>query len=216
MRKDTERLEDLGQEIRRLWCSERRFFDLRNTGRSGDWGDTQIRRWDGGRSASGKFYKPVWPTIAAFCIDNNLEPHLLVKALFHNVMLQAPLPNMAHGNFALEKYRQYTSPATSLEIKSKIINEFESQKSKAHAEVVNRKKYNNSSEELAWKIVILDNKSSLSPLFRYCIAKNQNWDDIHPDYYEAAKRQYSRHPDVYDAVWQEWIPDTLKRETRNR
>lgn len=214
---DTDYLDKLGEKIRELWCEERKFFDLRNTGISSNWGSLTIRRWDGGKTVSGRFYKPVWPIIAKFCLDHDLEPEQLIKAMFYKTVLTAPLPNMAHGNYALDKYRQYTLPTTNLEIKTKAITEFETQKSRAYSTVNSLVKYNGVDEQTAWKMVIADSKLPLTPLFRYCISKNQDWPILYEKYKDPAIRQYKRNSEIYNEVWKEWIPMDLRsiKEKKN-
>lgn len=203
-------IKQLSQEIRSMWCEEMRNFELKNTGKVSGWGNKEIPRWDGGETAAGVFCKPVWPEIARLCVDQQLEPHTLIRAIFHNVMVKPPYPNMATGNYALEKYRQYNSSGTVLENKTKIQYEFDSQKSSIIANVRSLIDYHKYDERTAWRIATVSQKVPLSPLFRYCVSANQQWDDISCKYKDAAIRQYRQMSNLYNEVWGEWIPKTLK------
>lgn len=203
-------IEATGQKIRALWCSEMCDFDLRNTGRISGWGKRHITRWDGGVSAAGRFYKPVWPKIAAFCLDNELEPAQLVRAMFYRKMIFAPNPSAAIGAKALEQYKSYTTPLTVLEIKTSIIHALESQKSRATSSVLSLETYYKLDQQTAWRRTITSRDEPLSPLFRYVVAKNQSWEDLAPMYEAAAYRQFNRHPELYLEVWGDWIPNEMR------
>jgi hypothetical protein len=206
-------LEELGQRIRQCWVEEQRNFSLRTSGAAGDWGEKHMTKWDGGTDSLGKEHASVWLKIARFCMDNNLEPFQLIRAMFYDALpALPPRPNQAHGNYALEKYRHFTSPGTYLEIKNLYTSKFETQKQYVTSNVFSRIKYSGRDEITAWKLAITEKGAPLSPLFRYCVAINQGWTDIASMYAEKARVQYLYSPKLYDAVWQEWIPNTLKEK----
>lgn len=204
-------IDRLAKDIRRLWCDEVRDLDLRTTGRASGWGSTHMRKWDGGTSPDGRTYSCVWPKIAEFCARENLEADKLVRAMFYGEMTYAPYPNMAYGDKALEKYRVYTQPSTRLEMKMRVLYEFDAQKARAVALVTSLKMYRKLDEQTAWRSTIANKMEPFSPLFRYCIAKNQGWEDIAPTYEAAAKRQYDRCADIYSDVWADWLPTELRK-----
>ncbi len=201
--------QQLSERIRALWCEEMRDFNLRNKGLPGNWGTRHIVKWDGGRDDKGSSFTPVWPKIAQFCIQHDLEPEILVRALFYR-QANTPRPNQAHGPYALDTYIAYTQSRTKLDQKSQIIYEFESQKARVVAETVRLKKYHRLEEQMAWRSVIASRDQPLSPLFRYCVCMNQKWHDMSVDYLDAARRQYKRDSKLYDEVWGDWIPQQLK------
>lgn len=201
---------DLAKKIRCLWVSEYRDFELRTKGKSTDWGSRHMNRWDGGDSADGKFYKAVWPKIATFVEEHELDAELLVRAMFYRCLNYAPMPNQAHGGTALERYRIYTSPTTQVEMKTELMYSFESQKSRALREVFSKKTYYKLDETTAWRVTIGDPVVPFTPLFRYCVAVNQGWDDIGTAFEGKAKRQYKQFAELYNEVWTDWIPASLR------
>ncbi len=205
-------LSTLAQCIREMWVAEYRDFELRTTGLATGWGRRHMVHWDGGNTPDGKVCKPVWPKIAKHVTENDLEPDLLVRALFYRKTDYPPTPNQAHGPYALEQYRLYTSPGTTLEIKSDLIHGFDSQKQRALSEVASKTTYFKLDETTAWKVTVGDTDVPLTPLFRYCVACNQGWDDIGTKFEAQAKKQYRRFAAVYNEVWGAWIPETLKKE----
>lgn len=207
-------IEELSAYIRMVWVEERRYFDLRNTGASSNWGAQAISYWDGGMDANGKRHTPVWPKIAEFCRKHNLRPDVLVRAIFHSATTNAPNPNVAYNQKALNSYKIFTSPSTELELRSKIINSFESQKSRAISEVTRRKQYQGKDDITAWRMTIASRMIPLSDLFRYCVCKNQGWDDLSENYFDSAVTQYLHDPDIYDLVWKDWITPELKEQRK--
>lgn len=202
----------LTERIRQLWCEEMRLFELRSKGVSTGWGNKHMSKWDGGRSSTGVMHTAVWPKIADNCISNNMDPDKLIRAMFYGCIQYAPFPNMATGTDAVAKYIVYTSPRTQLELTNKFKYEFESQKSRAISTVISLKTYQGLDEATAWKYTLASKDEPLSYLFRYCVAKNQNWNDVADIYAIQANKQYARHKEIYNKIWQDWIPSELKAE----
>ncbi len=206
---DSAVIDKIAERIRALWCEEVRLYELRTKGASTNWGSTYLTKWDGGRTANGTRCEPVWPKIAMHCINHNLDPDKLVRAMFHGAINYTPYPNMAHGADALAKYALYTSPKTELELTNKLTYEFEAQKSRAISTVMSMKTYQAMDEQTAWKCTLASKDEPLSYLFRYCVAKNQGWHDIAQLYEVQARKQYERHKGLYDKIWSDWIPTEL-------
>lgn len=207
-----EQLEALAQHVRDLWVIEHHNFERRTKGKVSDWGNKYMAMWDGGETYDGKIHKSVWPKIAKFVIENDLQPDVLIHAVFWRKVDKPPTPNMAHGPSALEKYANYAAPATRMEIKTDLIHAFESQKQRALADVFSKTTYYKLNEQTAWRATIAGSSIPLTPLFRYCVARNQNWDDVATDFKPQACKQYKRYAELYNEVWGEWIPDDFKVE----
>lgn len=203
-------VEELAQRIRKLWAEERRAFDLRTTGVVTDWGNRHISEWDGGVK-DGRSYNATWPKIAELCIENHLDPLLLVRATFYRKEM-APNPNQAVGRTALDRYQMYVAPGTVLEIKNSLLNALDCNKSLAQSEVVRQKTYFDRDDVGAWRMTLLSSSVNLSPLFRYCVAKSQGWDDIAEDFEATAQRQYAQNPMLYDEAWAALIPEDLRTQ----
>ncbi len=200
-----------GKKIRALWVDERQAFDLRTTGAYTGWGSRHMAKWDGGADKVGTFRTSVWEKIAEFCKANHIPPTELVQSLFYRVM-HAPQPNMGHGQYALSKWLAYKEPGTRQEIRTDILNTFESNKAYTSANICRLQLYGGLSESDALQKVALDATNVLTPLFRYCILKGLDR-PIAANYLDAALYTYSRHPDLYNEVWGAWIPQELKDRT---
>jgi hypothetical protein len=201
-------LATLATHIRQLWVHENQAFELKRKGQSSDWGMKKMPKWDGGVDSRGAHHKNVWEEIARFCTVHDLQPELLVKALFYDAVY-TPMPNQAHGDYALKKYSRYNDPQTRQEIRTNIRSEFEAQRSYAASRVETYKAYGNKTGDEALRLVALNTTGPLSQLFRYCLLKNMG-SLVANDYEDVARRQYMRHPDLYDEIWGNWIPNNLR------
>jgi hypothetical protein len=211
-----EQLEAFAQRIRDLWVAEYRDFELRTKGKATGWGSRRMSKWDGGETEDGRIHKPVWPKIAVFCLEHGLEPDVLIHALFYRKVDYPPMPNQAHGGHALEKYNEYTAPGTRMEIKTELLHAFESQKQRVLADVFSKVQYYKLDEKAAWRITVASKDTPLTPLFRYCVARNQGWEEVATQYEPSATRQYRRFADVYDEVWGDWVPTDFKQKARGK
>ena len=203
-------VDQLASDIRQLWVNAHRDWELRTTGTPSDWGHRFMTKWDGGVSEDGRVHGSVWVKIALFVMANELDLEVLITAVFYKQLYKPPYPNMAHGAAALERYRVYTSPGTQLELRNELIYALESQKQRATSDVLTKTKYYNLDDNIAWRITIGSKSIPLTPLFRYCVAVNQQWSDIAEQYYPTARKQYKQRPKLYDDVWGEWIPPDFK------
>jgi hypothetical protein len=207
-----EKIKRLGQEIRRMWVEEMRFFHLRTEGVDHRWGSKHMARWDGGTDKNSRTHKPVWPQIAKFCTDNQINPALMVRAMFYSAPKGLPpQPNQCKGAFALARYEKYTGFESQLELKTSLMYKFEAQKALALGNVHRLKDYNGHDDDTAWRLTITSKHDPFTPLFRYCVAMNQGWDDLAVLYADDARYQYTRDAEVYNEVWGEWIPEELKK-----
>lgn len=212
----TEEEEALGSRIRMLWCIERRYFDLRHEGVPENWGAHHMPSWDGGLGANGKHHENIWPRIASFCLENKLQPTTLVKAMFHNAQKRRPpTPNAACGPKALQRYKEYDAPAVGISLEADHKHRLEAQKQCVAASVFRLQKYSEKDEKSAWRQAITNPTDPLTPLFRYCVARNQGWEDIAEMYQGQAEYQYDFSPEVYNAVWGDWLPDDLRKRKGN-
>lgn len=196
--------------IRNLWVNAHRDMELRTKGKSTGWGQRTMPQWDGGIGSDGKHHKNVWLKIAEFVAQNDLDAAILVTSIFYKQIDFIPTPNFAVGAKALERYNDYMSPGTQLEIRADLTHAFESQKQRATSDVFTKVKYYKLDEKDAWRITIGSRTVPLTPLFRYCVAVNQNWTEIAEQFYPTARKQYRQLANLYDEVWGEWIPSEFK------
>jgi hypothetical protein len=76
------------------------------TGQAGNWGDSHMLRWDGGRDRRGKVHASIWEQIARSCLEHGLDPTALVAAHFETnyMMMGLPRPGTLEGAAALRRY----------------------------------------------------------------------------------------------------------------
>jgi hypothetical protein len=201
-------MQNLAIRIRRLWVEGVRDYELRTRGIASGWGNYEMPTWDGGINSKGQANECVWEKIAQFCIDQDMVPEVLVKAMFHDA-LYMPRPNQSHGDFARGRYAYYNSPLVQGQIKTNIKNAFESQQSYAAANTQRLKRSGGLTEEEALRSAVLAKVTPLSPLFKYCVLKNLGR-PVAEDYAEVAYYQYRQFPKQYDEVWGDWIPQELR------
>ena len=58
--------------------------------------------------------------------------------------------------------------------------------------------------------IILDDNLSLSPLFRYCLARGDEHSEFREEFSYGAVVQYITNMKHFGVVWDAWIPDELK------
>jgi hypothetical protein len=216
--KTAQQIGELAVEIRHIWVEERRNHELRTTGVESGWGRKLMARWDGGKLSNGTVCASIWVKIARFCVEHNVHPRLLVRAIFEaKGNGTSPNPDEAQTSRALSLYHGFLTPYQ-LEQRVRILQlEFDSERSCLTTEVAVQKRFGAPRPDLeVWRDSLSAPHLELSPLFRYCVAVNQGWDDIAAAYYEGASVQYNRWPDLYDKVWQQYIPATLQDETRKK
>jgi len=202
----------MAADIRAMWITARHDFESR-TGHVTHWGSGHMPKWDGGVTSSGQKCKPIWPKIAAFCLKHDLEPDVLIDSIFRfRKGGIAPNPNVACGQYALNCYSQYMSPEAEQARVSTMSVDFEAQKTRAMTAIDSLKFRFNYPTETTWKLVLYDEKQPLSFLFRYCLARSENLDDVAKEFHERALAQYATSPKDYDRIWGDWIPEELKQD----
>lgn len=199
----------LGDSIRAIWVAERSAHDAKFGIRS-DWGARHMPQWDGGETASGRRAKPVWPKIAAFCLAHGIDPEVLIKLIFDDWGRSVPPPpNVAHGDYALKRYEEYRKKHNSGSARELVAIGFESQKAQARIAIAFYASWGLPREKV-WRLGILGDAQPLSVLFRYCLAKSENFEDLANEFKDKALMQYLSDVESYDVVWGDWIPQELK------
>lgn len=210
----SEEINDLAALIRNEWIKERRYCELRLLGACSDWGNHIMPTWDGGIDSSGRHHKNIWIKIADLCLKQKLEPITLIKAVFYSKNY-IPYPNEACGQSALQAYKRYTCSSTKLVLQNDITRELSSQLTSVAAEANRLMRYQTDlSEENALKFALYSKAYSISPLFRFCIAYKQGWNDIAETEKELAKFQFLQHSELYEKFWKELLPDYFLEEVK--
>lgn len=194
----------LGEAVREVYIQSRRMVCNQP-----NFGDKRMPRYDGGVDAQGRRHKSVWPRVAATIISIGADPFIYIKAQFRSVRIdKPPLPNQLYGESAVAKFRL-------LEHDSKQIlrDALQSQTLSVHGTRVSVE------TALQWPFsralrYALNNlgRVTATPLLRYCLAKEYEFEDIADSFHLSALIQYTFQRKHYDDVWGSIIPSSLKTE----
>lgn len=198
--------------VRELYCLARRRHDAKR-GKMSDFGAKEMPRWDGGLDEdSGREYRPVWPQVVKFCVENKLEPGTLVRAVFDNHQSpHPPTPTSLTNQNALGLYKKHAIAERLL-----LRQELDYNRNQAHKYFVSFTVRKNAEPPQAWREVVLSDPPMLSPLYRYCLAVKGGFDDVAALYKDEAMHDYLWAKDAYDAEWSEWIPAPLREEAEDK
>lgn len=159
------------------------------------------------RSASG-----IWDKIAGV-IDRGgyTSPEQFMEDRF--AVLGAdpiPFPNQLLTWGDLKDVELAKTLRTSVEIDSRIRTEFATQRDTASSWAAYFEGH--MSRRAALIEVITSTELSLSPLFRYCLAKQAKFKDLASSYYRAATAEFLKHPDLYMKHWGSSLPKAITRK----
>lgn len=199
--------ECIARDIREAYIFERRIFNESRYGQQSEYRPGV--RFDGGEDRDGREFKPIWPKVADFVLDNGLEAVSFVRSQFYDRRLP-PQPNQLLSEKALHRYERYHGAA-----REKVVQALSSQQYRADLEFWAKVQFCGRTEEDAWFDVLLDQSIELSALFRYCKAVELGKNDDAMKYvvrrYRApAAFQYLRYRSEYDDVWADFIPIKFK------
>lgn len=177
------------QKIRRYYIAVYRNFHPDSS-----YGEFPIPKWDGGYDKYGKCYKPVWPKILNFLKEKNCSDYIgFFIANFREK--KKVYPSQLYNNNAWKIYERFRR-SMEHEIKNQYKAELETFKS------ANKYWANLSNDEsVIERLAISDSTISLSPLFRYILAKSYGFKDLEKRYEHAALSQYITAKDLYDKYW---------------
>jgi hypothetical protein len=194
--------------VRAIYVNAYRRAATLRTGVPSTWGEERIPCWDGGYDGQNN-HKPVWPKIAQFCLDHQVDPVEFIAAQFDNPDpgRELPTPNRLYRDAALGRYRQRVrAGANDLALALYLQRQhFES----AVALVV---EIDDLPEPGAIAEVLRDSKAQLSGLFRHGMAALVGLTAIAGQFHDAALLQYVFRRDAYDHAWGPLIPRRLREE----
>lgn len=208
-------VDDLSEAIKAIYteCFRRREFALRG---SSDW--TPGPWWNGG-VVRGTRRPNMWKRVAKFMLDNELPLLPFIRfAVFDFNKRALPKPTLLASKVVAEKYRIVTKASESNMRQVQV--EFDMQQQALRLAL----SWYDEAEGCGFEFeddaeikrrVLLDASTSMSALFRYCLAVAERLDGIVEHFYSAALIQYATTPKVYDIVWKEWIPAAFKEDARN-
>jgi hypothetical protein len=194
---------DIADRLRRTWIDEVRRYYQRTTGQVSNYSPGPSL--DGGRNAHGQVFKPLWPKLAQFVKSNKANPENFIKAQF--VAGRRPVsPSVLLSNQALSRYRQSVDNKD-LEAEIKLVKDIQLRELRLAVPAF-LKLYNFDSNQ-AYKALILSDKISIGPFFRYLIAKSINEQELAAVYKQPAAKVYFECPVVYNETYAEWLNDQI-------
>lgn len=204
-------LRRIAKEIRSLYIGRRRAYEQATTGRESQY--LPGEHWDGGVNRQGHNRSSIWLKIAVFCVEHGLDHLDYVQQVFIDPPCRrAPQPNQLLSQRILGSYRWDKCGDNEAARLEYIRNAFEEEKLRLDerlfewvdiVESITEQKFNKREVQRA---ILGDDNLGLTPLFRFCLAIQQQQDDIAEYYYGAAILQYLRFPDEYQVIWGDLLP----------
>lgn len=149
--------------------------------------------WDGGVDDRGKIHKNVWKKILAFLRSKNcFDYESFIVTNFY--VRGCVLPNQLYNETAWDTYHQCI-----IRLKQYLPFQFLSELNALNNSVLYWKAIGNSKDSMV--LALLDKTNSLSPLFRYIVAKTINRPDVAKIFEDAAYKQYSLVKALYRQYW---------------
>ena len=200
------RLRELSELIRERWILEMR--------------SRQTKLGLPARYRPGAKVERNWEKVAAFFLDNGIPIVPFIRYVVH----QMPVPQANHlkSQKVFQQFRE-SEFANEAKIRQIMKTELESQRSIVFSElsmIQGAVADGILEEEVTPRAAIMqvlgNEVLSLSPLFRYCWACEQNFMRVAENYKAEAMMQYTTYPKLYDEIWGEWIPEDFREEARGR
>lgn len=159
-------------------------------------------RWDGGTDGRGRRYQPIWPRIVEYAQKNGVaDLEAFVRAQFElPAGLPPPYPTTFLAPTALARYRQFL-PSMRRRIRTTFAMQL-SEASRLYQSAMAL--YGN--HPRAVLSVLLSSGTSISALFRFCLAVREELYDEAAVWADAAAEQYHRDRTSYDAIWGDFLP----------
>ena len=210
-----ETLSVLALEARRVYCMFMRRYLLRSKGQSSNYGSAPLPHYDGTSSGrprpgeavlhrSGKDFKPVWPKIAKCAQTNKLSVIELIRSQFDTSISGAPGAQACHSSRAASMALRRRDPE-----RQETFNLMDSYKSVMGIELAKSMPHLKTGDAFIDVII----SSGTSPLFKVNTVLLMQ-DGYVPDYslMQSAVSDYLIKPDVYEAVWSQFIHPYFRDE----
>lgn len=168
-------------------------------------------KWDGGER-NGVRHKSVWPVVARFFLEHELDPVRCIVSRFQKSLLQAHalLPN----SLASSKFLPFYKEIQQAELEA-IKHSLATQRAVFMQQLVGCRPLVGEEGPVLWRHVLSDTSNELSPLFRFCIASSEETDPqlqkIASRFEPQARTQYARSPAAYNKFWSDILPSELAR-----
>lgn len=160
-------------------------------------GCVPVPSWDGGVDAYGREHTSVWPKLAAFLLERQIDPDSFIRSQLH--LKHLPTPNMLISQQALARYEQFKAENAE-NLRARLLSETSAFKIKL---VTSRPLWPDKSDRGLWECVLLSPFGELSPLFRVCVACMESIPSVVTQFWCAAVEQYLVDREGYDKHWKE-------------
>ena len=183
--------------IRRIYCSEYRVA----CPSSPDYGNEAIPHWDGGVDSFGRNHRPVWPRLATFFTQHQIDPIVYIQAAFALRRGRTPpAPNtLMHGDL-LSHYYQVTA-----ERRTAVSEAWLRNRKAIENEIWALKRFYPNHPESAVRVTAIcdTHRIEAGPLLRYCMAVEFGLMELAGDFLRPAAVEYLCNRVGYDAL----LPD---------
>lgn len=180
--------------IRHVYCAEYRLA----CPSAADYGDNVLPQWDGGQDAYGRNHKPVWPRLAAFFTQHQIDPIAYIRAAFAMRRGRTPpAPNtLTHGD-QLSHYYQVVA-----ESRATIGEAWRRQREAICNEIWALRRLYATQPERAIQVTALcdTHRIDASPLVRYCMSIEFGLIELASDFLRPAAIEYMCNRAAYDAL----------------
>lgn len=151
--------------------------------------------------------KSTWQKIVELCEAERIDPQTYIATIFANLEPDAicPNPNYFHGQKALDRWYELCRG------QEKIVELSLNLETSVAAEKMSYYMSLDFPKRRAYRTTLVDDTLNLSPLFRYCVARSLNYDDIAEHFYPTAVSQYIQFSAYYDKYWREFLPKGFAR-----
>lgn len=205
-------LQYVANSCRDAYIAERTAFEISRNSKLADKKPRYVYRpsvrFDGGEDDDGKTYQAVWPKIAQFMIEHGLDPRTSIRKRFELVKgSTSPWPTQIAQLCYLDLYKGVTEALSEEDVKLS----FNLDKDYCRtASVDGRYNRPDKTQEWKWTAILLDTTLSITPLMRYCLAKELKLEAVAKRLELRAISQYVRAPKAYNKVWGKAITDDLR------
>jgi hypothetical protein len=168
-------------------------------------------RWDGGETDDGVEREPIWPKIASFMIEHELEPIACIRKRF--LMARGSNPPWP-TQIAVETYLDVYKGLKEVVAEEDVTIWFNIDKEYCRT-AINSSRYGFGDKEKQWTAMLLDSALDVSPLMRYCLAHELKLPKVQAILQNRALLQYMQAPTLYDKIWGTHIPSELSDIGKN-
>lgn len=194
------RLRELAARARAAYTHAKRVHLTAVNGQKSDWSPQASMRDE-------------WPRLAVFCHEHNLQPELLIDAVCASLLVNAKVPvpsairNPRYLGIASKAERAKRAALTRLwDVETGLLR----------SQLLARFDDTDWTAEEVWESTLFDETNGVSPLTRYCVAKERKLAKVASYYYGKAADQYAPYADCYDKAWKNYLPEGFGKKARAR